>query len=170
MSESIRVPLGAGVELLLSRGAATDLVRTIQAQLPATPEIDGRLVLDDDHPLWEQHTGMDGHRLPPEWDPAADRALAEAFYGRIGGKAQVLVDMLIDHPGHQLTVDDLCALRPEVFSGSRSVAGSINGLVNAHEASGRRYPFYWWEGRPTRYAMKPGIAQLFRDVRRAMAG
>lgn len=165
MDDSVRVTLGAGCELVLSRGAAAGLAQRIRGQLDGTSSVGAAVVLDDDHPLWAQHTGLEGHRVPPEWDSAADLALAQAFYQRIGGKARVLVDLLIDRPGQQLTVDDLCELAPEVFSGSRSVAGSINGLVAAHQASGRRYPFYWWEGRPTRYAMKPSVATLFESAR-----
>ena len=39
----------------------------------------------------------------------------------------------------------------------------------AQTESGRRYPFYWWRGNgsPTRYAMKPAVAELFRQARRA---
>ena len=44
-------------------------------------------------------------------------------------------------------------------------AATENGLYRSHQASGRRYPFYWWEGRPTRYAMKPSVAVLFRQAR-----
>lgn len=36
----------------------------------------------------------------------------------------------------------------------------ISGLHRAHQESVRRYPFYWWFGNPTSYAMKPSVAVL----------
>lgn len=122
------------------------------------------LVLDDEHPLWDQHSGLDGHRVDREW-ATCDLKHAQAFYELVGGKAKIFLDLLIDHPGRLLTVDELCALSGGVFSGSRSVAGAINGLYRAHRLSGRRYPFYWWAGNPARYAMKPSVALLFGQGR-----
>jgi hypothetical protein len=125
-------------------------------------------VLGDDHPYWERHTGLEGHR-GQEWEPA-DSAQAEAFYAVIAGKARVFIDLLIDHPGQLLAVDDICRLRPDDFSGSRSIAGALNGLRTAHLASGRRYPFYWWAGSPTHYGMKPLVAALFGQARHRIGG
>jgi hypothetical protein len=169
MSEIV-VPLASDVELRMSRQAARRLWRQLDEELERSPrpmvgETASGLVLPDDHPLWEQHTGLGGHRDHPEWVAAADQASAEAFYQPLRGKAKVLFDILIDHPGQQLTVHDICRLSGGVFTGSRSIAGAINGLRLSYEASGRRYPFYWWEGRPARYAMKASVANLFRQVR-----
>ncbi|NRQ30702.1 hypothetical protein HII36_02470 [Nonomuraea sp. NN258] len=125
-------------------------------------------MLSDDHPLWEHHTGLDGHRDYPEWDPETDLAAAQAFYQPIKSQAKIFFDLLIDHPGQQLSVDDIRRLTGDVFSGPRSVAGSISGLYRSHQASGRRYPFYWWEGQPTCYAMKPSVAELFRRARNSV--
>lgn len=125
----------------------------------------GRLVLDDSHPMWEQHTGLLGHD-GPEWAFPIDLRHAEAFYRPVTGKARTFIDLLIDHPGALLSVDDICELADGVFTGPRSVAGSINGLLRPQEASGRRYPFYWWAGNPTRYGMKPSVAALFDQARR----
>jgi hypothetical protein len=171
----IVVSLGEGLELRLSQHWA----RRIQAQLSeglerrtsATELAESRmLILPDDHPLWEQHTGLGGHRDHPEWAIESDLHLAQAFYEPVDGKAKVLLDILIDHPGQQLSVDDICAKANGVFTGSRSIAGAINGLRRSYEVSGRRYPFYWWEGRPARYAMKTSVASLFRQARSDLAG
>lgn len=170
MSKPVRVSIG-DMELSMSRARAEQLVVSLKSQLdvdatrqPSEPG--GGLVLPDGHPLWEQHTGLDGHRDYPEWGADSDLADAEAFYQPVRGKAKVFLDLLIDHPGRLLTVDDLCHLAGgDVFSGPRSIAGAINGLYRSHQASGRRYPFYWWEGRPTRYAMKLSVAELFRRAR-----
>ncbi|MGN9780589.1 DUF6416 domain-containing protein [Nonomuraea sp. ZG12] len=90
---------------------------------------------------------------------------AQAFYQPIEDKTKIFFDLLIDHPGRQLSVDDICRLTDDVFSGSHSIAGAISGLHRSYQASGRRYPFYWWEGQPTCYAMKPGVAKLFLQAR-----
>lgn len=122
------------------------------------------LTLHDEHPLWEQHSGLDGHN-GPEWNAHGDLQEAEAFYSYVTSKAKVFLDLLIEHPGEQLDVEEICRLSNGVFTGSRSIAGAINGLLKPHRASGRRYPFYWWGGKPTRYSMKPSVAELFRRAR-----
>lgn len=158
----------------MSRTWAEQLVTSWSRQLglgPSPEEIeqDGALVLPDDHLLWEHHSGLGGHRDHPEWDPESDLATAQAFYRLIKdkakAKAKAFLDLLIDHPGQQLSVEDMCRLTGGVFSGARSIAGSISGLHRSYQASGRRYPFYWWEGQPTCYAMKPSVAKLFLQAR-----
>jgi hypothetical protein len=132
----------------------------------AGSEGDASLVLDNDHPLWEQHTGLEGHR-GREWG-TDDSQLAEAFYASVGGKAKIFLDLMISHPGQLLDVDEICELRPNNFSSSRSIAGALNGLRIPHLASERRYPFYWWAGSPTRYGMKPLTASLFLKAKRKL--
>ena len=120
-------------------------------------------VLDDGHLLWDKHSGGSGHE-GPEWT-LADLAKAGAFYTSLQGKAKAFIDLLIDRPGQVLDVDQIVEILPSVFDGSRSVAGALSGLHLAKEASGRRYPFYWWQGNPSRYAMKPSVAEVFRQAR-----
>lgn len=122
------------------------------------------LVLHDEHPRWAEHTGLDEHGVKPEWS-ASDLKQAQAFYERVAGKAKIFLDLLIDHPGRVLTVDELCAISGGVFSGSHSVAGAVSGLYRSHQSTGCRYPFYWWSGDPTCYAMKPSVATLFHQAR-----
>lgn len=170
MSETVRLSIGPDMELSMSRTHAEQLVRNWSRQLglrlnPAVIELDGVLVLPDDHPLWEHHTGLGGHRDHPEWDPESDLAAAQAFYQLIKDKAKIFFDLLIDHPGQQLNVEDIRRLTGDVFSGPHSIAGAISGLHRSYQVSGRRYPFYWWEGQPTCYAMKPGVAKLFLQAR-----
>src|SRR3954452_13392051 len=117
-------------------------------------------LLPDDHALWQQHSGGSGHE-GPEWDLNDDLSRAQAFYSEVTGKAKIVFDLLIDHPGRPLSVTDIRAMTGDIFSNSYSVAGSIQGLYLPHEASERRYPFYWWKGRPTQYGIKPQVAELF---------
>lgn len=170
MQDTIRLPISGDVELAIARHRAEELVRRWSEQLGLNPEGTPpqrplRRLLPDDHPRWDQHSGGEGHGDDPEWDRHSDGARAEAFYQLVNGKARVLLDILIDHPGEPLTVEELCALAEGTFSGSRSIAGTLYGLHRAHRASGRRYPFYWWAGRPAEYAMKAGVAALFKEAR-----
>jgi hypothetical protein len=133
------------------------------AASPAATERRTNQTLDDGHPLWHEHSGGSGHE-GPQWT-LADLAKAEAFYASLQGKAKAFMDLLIDRPGQVLDVDQIVGILPNVFHGSRSVAGALSGLHLAKEASGRRYPFYWWQGNPSRYAMKPSVAEVFRQAR-----
>jgi hypothetical protein len=129
--------------------------------------------LDDDDPFWDKHTGRSGHTADPEW-AADDTALAEAFYPLVQGNTKVFLDLLIDRPG-ELIESTWIALQmiasdhgPTGRAGPQVVANSIRGMSLARDASGRRYPFKWWRGKngsPTRYAMKPTVAELFHQAR-----
>lgn len=129
----------------------------------------GDEAFSDDHVIWSRHTGGSGHFAEPEWT-AADGQEAESFYAAVQGKARVFFDLLIDRPGQRLSTDDIRRLAPGVFGNDHSIAGSVNGLSKAKDASGRRYPFYWWQERPTRYAMKPSVAELFANARSLLGG
>jgi hypothetical protein len=141
-----------------------DLVSQAKAAAPAGKSGPMIQILDDSHPLWNRHSGGSGHE-GNEWT-LGDVTEAEAFYASVKGKAKDFMDVLIDRPGQPLDVDEIVKICPKVFQGSRSIAGALNGLRLAKEASGRRYPFYWWKGNPTRYAMKPSVAEVFRQARR----
>ena len=166
----IRIVLGSDVVLYV--GAET--AKHLQSQLGASggSGADGTETaprsFPDDHSIWTKHSGSDPHRNRPEWT-AEDEEDAETYYGLLTSKekAHALLNFLIDHPGELLTTDEIQAALPGVFSNSRSIAGSINGMTLLTEHSGRRYPFYWWEGNPSRYGMKPSVAELFRRARDA---
>jgi hypothetical protein len=127
------------------------------------------LILDDEDPMWDQHAGLEGHRRKPEWT-ADDQQDVRTFYENVRGKGKIFLDILIDHPGHVLSVDELCALSKGNFTGSHSVAGAVSGLYRAYDSSEHRYPFYWWSGNPTTYAMKPIVAALFDHARTLLGG
>jgi hypothetical protein len=129
------------------------------------------VTLNDDDPLWQHHSGKDGHQ-GQEW-VSGDGVRAEAFYASLAEKARFIFDLLIDHPGKQIDADEIRKLRPGDLPSRHSVAASLSGLHPAWAASGRRYPFYWWAGRgkaPTKYAMKPTIAKLFDEARERLRG
>ena len=129
-------------------------------------------VMLDDDPFWEKHDGGEGHRDAPEWSEA-DSARAGAFYATVHGDARKILDLMIEYPGQLLEADWIAdQIRPSAADRDsvrrRLVSGSLAALSGPREASQRRYPFYWWQGRdgsPTRYAMKPVVARLFRAAR-----
>jgi hypothetical protein len=172
MPSRILVAFSPSVTVQLTPLAAADLLQQLQAALkdrevaPTDIPRPTIQVLDNDHPLWERHSGGSGHE-GVEWT-LDDLTEAEAFYASVKGKAKDFLDILIDRPGQPLDVDEIVEIHPKVFKGSRSIAGALNGLRLAKEASGRRYPFYWWEGNPSRYAMKPSVAEVFRQARRKL--
>ena len=127
------------------------------------------MILDDDDPVWEQHSGKDLHR-GPEWQDG-DRARAGTFYSSISGSARLVLDALMDRPGDQVSADELAQQLPPRKPGEtatsrrRAVAGSLASVSRPARESGRRLPFYWWAGAggsPARYGMKPAVARLFR--------
>ena len=174
MSSPIVIALSPAVTVQLTPPAAADLLRQLQTALqdgnaaPVDTARGATQILDDDHPLWNRHSGGSGHQ-GPEWT-LADLTEAEAFYASVKGKAKPLFDLMIDRPGQPLDVEEIIEILPDLLQNSRSIAGALNGLHLPKEASGRRYPFYWWAGNPTRYAMKPSVAEVFRQARRKLGG
>jgi hypothetical protein len=134
------------------------------------------VALDNNDPLWEQHSGGEGHS-GIEWGDG-DGALAEAFYAALPEHTRFIFDLLMDHPGERLTSDwiagQLTARRPDGAraAGRRSVSTSMSPTAQPTAKSGRRMPFYWWRnnGDASSYAMKPEVARLFRDARQASMG
>lgn len=159
---SITLTPAPGVEITVETSVAVRLLEQLNAAL-ADADTPSSAVLGDDHPLWDRRSGGAGHD-EPEWT-STDETLAGAFYDSVGGKAKIFLDLLLDRPGRQLSVDDLIEASGGVFASSFSIAGAINGLRLPRAVSGRRYPFAWWEGTPSRYAVKPGVAQLFTAAR-----
>ncbi|MEU7908812.1 DUF6416 domain-containing protein [Actinoplanes sp. NPDC049118] len=92
---------------------------------------------------------------------------AEAFYAQVAGGAEIIVDLLIDHPGRRLSVAEISTSSGNALAGAHAIAGSLQPLERLRVASGRRYPLYWWSAGPgrTRYAVKPSVAELFRQAR-----
>lgn len=159
---NVRLDLGAGVSLELDPRTARRALDQLTGQLEATPPQDPTR-LPDDHPIWGRSSGGAGHDGNP-WT-SADEALAETFYRAVSGKGRLFFDILLDRPGQLITSDEIVEASGGVLTSSRSVAGAIKGLYVAHKESDRTYPFNWWEGQPTRYAVRPSVADLFNKAR-----
>lgn len=130
---------------------------------------------DDDDPVWTRHAGGSGHD-GPEWrDGDQERALA--FYDSVADVTRRILDFLAVRPGELIDAKDIFERlrgrewREEDPNWRKSVAASLNSTKSVPGAgSGRRLPFYWWEPTPdtdTRYGMKPAVARLFREAKRA---
>jgi hypothetical protein len=81
---------------------------------------------------------------------------------------------MMDRPGALLDVDWIAGqireprLAEVRSSHRRTVSGSLSAIRGPATVSGRRLPFYWWAGDDeagSQYAMKPGVARLFREAR-----
>ena len=114
-----------------------------------------------------------GHRDAPEWS-ADDGQRAETFYTSSPDSAGLILDLMIDHPGHAPRCGLDAEQIPTPATGANGpdrrhlVPGVLGELRHPKDAAERRYPFYWWtgqDGAPARYAMKPAIADLFRRAR-----
>ena len=160
---SIELILASDLSLTVDEATAFRLLEQLTRSLEGVEGLRTARILDDDDPRWVRHSGGAGH-ADQEWGPT-DNRLAAAFYIQLRGKAKVFLDLLLDHPGRELTVDELIAASGGQFTSSNSIAGAINGLRLRKQESDRRYPFYWWEGTPSRYAVKISVARLFNEAR-----
>lgn len=163
---SVTIDLGNSLSLAVPTSVARDIHRQLRdlfdTRTPAVP-VGG---LPDDHPHWATHAGGEAH-TGPGWDAAKDLERATTYYSSLNGKAKLFLDLLIDHPGVRLDVNELIGLAPDAFTSRYAVAGAINGLRKAHARSGRRQPFVWWDSTPTQYGMQTSVAVLFRAAREA---
>jgi hypothetical protein len=163
---SISLVLSQAVTITVDQDTATSLATQLSAAgfaPPSTPPTAAAFVLAEDDPRWSNHSGGSAHESS-EWT-SDDIVEAVAFYRVLPTKARVFIDLLIDHPGEQLTSKQMCALSNGVFTSDHQIAGSIKGLWKPAGVAGRRYPFTWWQDRPTRYAMRPSVAALFAEAR-----
>jgi len=110
-----------------------------------------------------------------EWKDS-DKALAEAFYADLPPKGKFVFDLMMDRPGERLTADWIVGqlsrrYEDEAQADRRSVSAILSSVSHPHARSGHRLPFYWWRNGngPSWYAMKPGVARLFREARQGIA-
>ncbi len=134
----------------------------VTANKAATSEA-GELVLDETHPMWDHHSGGDRHTGNP-W--VLPEALMDAKTERryLPNKAKAFFELLLSKPGRLFSSDEIIEALPEHFSSALAIAGSLNGFVKPANQNGRPFPFFWWEGaegKPTRYAVRPSVANVF---------
>lgn len=167
----ITISLGSGMELHLPPQQARAVLEQLQDQLrsrsesgsPAARPAPMPLLLSDGHPMWDKHSG--GGRDGEEWDLSNDLERAETLYYSTPPNVRFFLDLLMDHPGQLLNADEICERSEGRFTGRSSLSGALNGIAKPYRESHRNYPFYWWKGDPSQYAMKPTVAELFRQAR-----
>lgn len=161
-----------GITLLMSRGEAAAMAAQLaEVGITAEPAVDDNvMVIGDDHPMWKLHSGGDSHN-GPDWGPG-DEQLAQGQY-RLPPLTAVFHDVLVDHPGQLLSVEDLRRITNDALSSRHVIAGALSGYSQWCTRLNRRFPFYWWEGRDgesSRYAMQARVAALFRASRLGILG
>nr|ALD83681.1 hypothetical protein [Streptomyces sp. CNH365] len=160
------------MELSLPPQQAGAVLEQLQDQLRNSQEISPpaalpapmRLLLSDGHPMWDKHSG--GGRDGKEWDLSSDLERAETLYHSAPPNVRFFLDLLMDLPGQLLDADEICERSEGRFTGRSSLSGALNGIAKPYRESHRNYPFYWWKGDPSQYAMKPTVAELFRRARK----
>lgn len=142
----------------------TDIQKILSiAAVPVAAEAeDTPVVLDQHHPMWDHHSGGDRH-IGKQWElpDALDDAAEER--ANLSPMARPFFELLLSHPGRLWTSEEIMQELP-IFKSPAAVAGSLNGFVRHKNANGRAFPFYWWEGAPgtpTRYAVRPSVAEVF---------
>lgn len=167
----IIINLESGMALSMSPPQAENILEQLQNQLrdrqetsaPAAGPAPKSLQLSDGHPMWDKSSG--GGRDGKDWDLSNDLERAETLYHSVTPNVRFFLDFLMDRPGQLLDADEICEHSEGRFTKRSSLAGSLNGIAKPHRESQRNYPFYWWEGDPSQYAMKPVVAELFRRAR-----
>jgi hypothetical protein len=134
------------------------------------------MTFDDDDPLREKFPVGDGNR-DGAWRNA-DGALAKKFYDSLPVGTKFVFDLLIDHPGENLTSDwiaaqitqhGLCRTRA---SSRQLVKANLKPAGQQCAASNRRLPFTCSrKNRQTSlYKMESEVAGLFREARAKSLG
>src|SRR6516162_3724106 len=103
-----------------------------------------------------------------------DPGRAEVFYASLHGYTKLFIDLLIDHPGEGIDVDQITAyIAQHSTKGNHvpnrlSVAASVTPIKRKCRTLGRPVPYDWWpgaNGAASVYAIRPTTARLFRDAR-----
>jgi hypothetical protein len=126
--------------------------------------------LADDDSEWEQHSGGSGHR-DPEW-VCGDEDRALRYWEALDEKGRDILRYLIRHRAREIHHTEFVQelrLDPERTKNPANVmAGSLHSMGGGNKASGRRYPFSWWDKENgTCYAMKGGTAGIFDNALKA---
>ena len=159
----VRLELAEGMTLELDNAQRVRLIHLLGGALSGgavSPE--GQVVLAEDHPMWDHASGGDRQAGVEFHD--GDEQLARALRRGLSKKSSVFFEHLLREPGRLVSVTDFIETYPDVFGSASAVAGSLTSFSRACKRAERSLPFYWWEGRggaPTRYAVRPAVAQVF---------
>lgn len=152
-----------GVSLVLDNDTAWR-IGALAADVASTASEEKAVVLPEGHPMWDHHSGGGRHSgkewTMPESIPDARktrRHLAEL-------KARDFFELLLSEPGRLFSSEEIIETLSDQFASASAVAGCLNGFVKPCTETGHPFPFHWWEGaegKPTRYAVRPSVAQVF---------
>lgn len=117
------------------------------------------LGLGDHSSRWNEHSGGTAHD-GPEW-AVGDEPLAAECVASLSPRAVSFLRILAGAPGAEFDADELAGALG--VNGPAGLAGALS-TFNRIRGCGRRFPFYWWKGDPTTYAMKPVTASVFEDA------
>lgn len=160
---AVRIELSDGVTLELDDAQRVRLIHLLGGEdVEQNGSADPEVVLVDGHPMWDHASGGDRQAGVEFHD--GDERLAFALRRGLSTKASVFFEHLLHEPGRLVSVTELIETYPDVFSSASAVAGSLTSFSRACKRVERSLPFYWWEGRapvPTRYAVRPAVAQVF---------
>ena len=160
-----RIELTDGLTLELDdqqRQRLLHLLGGAEMTKPASTATSTDVVLEEGHPMWDHASGGD-RRAGIEFH-ADDEQEARELRRGLSTKASVFFEHLLRQPGRLVSTTELIETYPEVFGSPSAVAGSLTSFSRACKRMKRSLPFYWWEGSvdtPTRYAIRPTVAQVF---------
>lgn len=129
-----------------------------------------RLVLPEDHPMWDHASGGNRNRPDKQWSADDLVQAALTLQGIAGKKAGAFFDLLLAAPGRLFTAEEIVQQCNTAFRSPHAIAGSLNGFRKHVERANKVYPFYWWEAESasmTRYAVRPSVAAIFSSAQRS---
>lgn len=166
----VRVAEGVWVEPDLAFGEVSSGLLAEES----TGELAGAPRLPEDALMWSYSSGGSRNEPSEQWTLADLAEAAITLEGIRGKKSEVFFDVLLSDPGRTFSSDEIVKAHPEVFASAFAVAGSLNGFRKHAERAGRAFPFHWWEGNgadtPTRYGIRPSVAEVFLAARRRPEG
>lgn len=138
-------------------------------------EVFGRWLAEKQHGVDEGLTGsatdlvVGADTLEEEgWTNADDDVpLARVVWQKLSPRAAAMFSLLMDHPGHKISGDDLAATL-DIPNGKYGIAGVL-AWPGRHCAAVNRLPLWQWEygppGGSASYWVDQEVADLFKRVR-----
>lgn len=159
----VRIELAEGIALELDEVQRVRLQHLLGSAGPQGPAGAGDgTTLPDDHPMWDHASGGDRQAGIEFHD--GDEHLARSLRRGLSRNARLFFEHLLREPGRLVSVVEIIDAYPDTFASPSTIAGSLTSFSRACKRAERSLPFYWWQGRagaPTRYAVRPAVAQVF---------